>query len=200
MDVFEAIEKRRAVKQYDPEFEISDQDTSKLLDALRLAPTAFNIQNTRIVLVKDPEQRRKLREAAWDQAQVTDASLLFVFCADIKAWQKDPARYWKNAPEPVRNYLVPAINQYYDGRDWVQRDEALRSCGLAAQTLMLAAQALGYNSCPMDGFDYDSVGEIIGLPENHLVAMFVVVGKGVQDAYPRGGFIPEEEWLSVDRF
>ena len=200
MDVFEAIEKRRAVKHFDPEYKISEQETRKLIEATRLAPTAFNIQNTRVVLVKDQQQRLKLREAAWDQAQVTDASLLFVFCADVKAWEKNPARYWKNAPKQVQDYLVQAIGQYYGDREWVQRDEALRSCGLAAQTLMLAAQGLGYDTCPMDGFDYDKVGEIIGMPENHLVAMFVVVGKGIKEAQPRGGFIPEDEWMKIDSF
>ncbi len=100
----------------------------------------------------------------------------------------------------MRKQLVGMIGQYYDGREWVQRDEALRSCGIAAQTLMLAAQELGYDSCPMDGFDYDKVGEIIALPENHLVAMFVVVGKGTKEAYPRGGFIPREDTVLIDRF
>ncbi len=200
MEVFEAIEKRRAVKHYDPDYAMSDEETNKLLDALRLSPTAFNIQNTRIVLVKDPAQRQKLREAAWDQAQVTDASALFVFCADIKAWEKNPARYWETAPEPMRGQLVQMIGQYYGGREWVQRDEALRSCAIAAQTLMLAARSLGYDTCPMDGFDYDKVGEIIGLPQDHLVAMFVVVGKGTKEAYPRGGFIPREEAVKIDRF
>ena len=200
MEVFEAIEKRRSVKHYDPDHVMSDKDKNKLLDALLLAPTAFNIQNTRIVLVQDPAQRKKLREAAWNQEQVTDASALFVFCADIKSWEKDPARYWETAPEAMREQLVQMIGQYYGGREWVQRDEALRSCAIAAQTLMLAAQSLGYDSCPMDGFDYGKVGEIIGLPPDHLVAMFVVVGKGTKEAYPRGGFIPREEAVKIDRF
>ncbi len=200
MEVFEAIEKRRAVKHYDPDYKINDKDTEKLLGALQLAPTAFNIQNTRIVLVQDTDIRSRLREAAWDQAQVTDASLLFVFCADIGSWENNPERYWETAPEPMRAQLTQMIGQYYSGREWVQRDEALRSCGIAAQTLMLAARALGYDSCPMDGFDYDKVGEIIGLPDRHLVAMFVAVGKGTKEAYPRGGFIPRTEAVKIDRF
>ena len=52
---------------------------------------------------------------------------------------------------------MPAIDQYYRGKDQVQRDEAMRSCGIAAQTLMLAAKSMGYDSCPMDGFDFDEV-------------------------------------------
>ncbi len=200
MEVFEAIEQRRSVKHYDPDHEFSRREIDRLLGSLKLAPTAFNIQNTRIVLVQDPEQRRKLREAAWDQAQVTDASLLFVFCGDLKSWEKNPERYWSNAPEQVRQMIVPMIGQYYGGREWVQRDEAMRSCGIAAQTLMLASKAMGYESCPMDGFDYDQVGRILDLPENHVVAMFVVVGRGIKEAFPRGGFIPEDEAVVTDRF
>lgn len=66
-------------------------------------PTAFNIQNWRFVVVKDTELRREIRKVAWDQPQVTDASALLILCADIRAWEKSPARYWENAGlTPVR--------------------------------------------------------------------------------------------------
>ncbi|MDO9189464.1 MAG: nitroreductase family protein, partial [Sulfurimicrobium sp.] len=109
-------------------------------------------------------------------------------------------RYWINAAEPVREFMVPAIGQYYDGRDQVQRDEAMRSCGIAAMNLMLAAKEMGYDSCPMDGFDFDAVGKLIQLPEDHVVTLFVVVGKGVKEAWPRGGQLPLSEVLITDHF
>jgi len=137
---------------------------------------------------------------AWDQAQVTDASLLLILCADLKAWEKEPARYWKDAPQPVRDYLVPAIDTYYRGREQVQRDEAMRSCGLAAQTLMLAARDLGYDSCPMDGFDFDAVARLINLPTDHVIAMFVAIGKPTEQAWPRPGQLPLDAVTIVDRF
>ena len=58
----------------------------------------------------------------------------------------------------------------------------MRSCGIAAQTLMLVAKAMGYGSCPMDGFDFDTVAELINLPEDHVITMFVVIGKATQEA------------------
>ncbi|MBN2290050.1 MAG: nitroreductase family protein [Candidatus Glassbacteria bacterium] len=200
MDTFSAIEARRAVKQYDPEHRMSEVELKKLLSTALLAPTAFNIQNVRFVVVRDPELRKKIRAAAWDQAQVTDASVLLILCADLKAWEKQPGRYWRNAPKPVQDFILPAIDQYYRGREQVQRDEAMRSCGIAAQTLMLAAKAMGYDSCPMDGFDFDAVGKLIGLPEDHVVAMFVAVGKGVKEAWPRSGQLPMEEVVIEDSF
>jgi len=200
MHVFEAIKTRRAVKHYDPKHRLTDEELNTLLSLALLSPTAFNIQNWRFVLVKDPDLRREIRKVAWDQAQVTDASLLIVLCADLKSWEKEPQRYWRNATEEVKDFIVPAIDGYYRGKDQVQRDEAMRSCGIAAQTLMLAARAMGYDSCPMDGFDYDAVGKLINLPKDHVVAMFVVVGKAVKEAWPRGGQLPLEEVLVIDRF
>lgn len=200
METLRAIEERRAVKHFDPEHDLTESELETLLSHALLAPTAFNIQNWRFVLVRDPQLRRQIREVAWNQAQVTDASVLIVLCADVNAWQKEPERYWKDAPQEVHDFIVPAIDQYYRGRESVQRDEAMRSCGIAAQTLMLTAKAMGYDSCPMDGFDYDAVGKLINLPKDHVVAMFVAIGKGTKEAWPRPGQLPMNEVVITDHF
>jgi nitroreductase len=200
MNVSQAIETRRSIKAYDPEHRMSEAEMERLMSLAMLSPTAFNIQNWRFVLVRDPELRKQIRAASWDQAQVTDASLLVVLTADLKSWEKEPARYWKNAPQPVQDYLVPAIGQYYGGKDQVQRDEAMRSCGMAAMTLMLAAKEMGYDSCPMDGFDFDAVGKLIKLPQDHAIAMFVAIGKGVREPWPRGGQLPMNDVVIRNKF
>ena len=200
MNTLAAIETRRAVKHYDPDFIMPETDINKLLSAAIMAPTAFNIQNWRFVLVRDPELRKKIREVAWNQAQVEEASLLIILCADLKCWEKSPERYWKNAPQEVQDFVVPAIDQYYRGREEVQRDEAMRSCGIAAQTIMLTAKAMGYDTCPMDGFDFDAVGKLINLPDDHVISMFVAVGKAASPARPRAGQLPLSQVVIKDRF
>jgi len=100
----------------------------------------------------------------------------------------------------VQDFMLPAIHQYYAGREQVQHDEAMRSCGIAAMTLMLAAKEMGYDSCPMDGFDFDAVGKQINLPPDHAIAMFVAIGKGIQEPFPRGGQLPLSEVVVEDRF
>jgi nitroreductase len=164
------------------------------------APTAFNIQHWRFVVVDDPELRKQIRSVAWDQSQVTDASLLVVLCADRKAWEKNPAGYWRNAPKEVQNFLVPAIGQYYQGNEQVERDECMRSCGIAGQTLMLAAKGMGYDSCPMDGFDFDAVAKLIQLPADHVIAFMVAIGKGTKEAWPRPGQLEYEQVVIKNRF
>ena len=200
MNVATAIETRRSIKAYDPLHQLSEAEIEHLLTLAVLSPTAFNIQNWRFVLVRDPALRGEIRQAAWDQAQVTDASLLIVLCADLKAWERDPARYWKNAAQPVQDFVVPAIDQYYRGRESVQRDEAMRSCGMAGMTLMLAAKDMGYDSCPMDGFDFDAVAKLIQLPADHVIGFMLAVGQGVKEPWPRGGQLPLRDVVITDRF
>lgn len=200
LSVATAIETRRAVKSFDPEHRLSQAEIDRLMSLAMLSPTAFNIQNWRFVLVQDPELRKQVRAASWDQAQVTDCSLLVVLVADLKAWEKQPERYWRNVDKPVQEYLVAAIDQYYRGKERVERDEGMRSCGMAAMALMLAAKEMGYESCPMDGFDFDAVGRLLNLPADHTPAMFVAIGKGIKPPYPRGGQLPMDEVVIKNKF
>jgi len=200
MDVKNAVRARRAVKHFDPDHDMPQAELDELLGLAMLSPTAFNIQHWRFVAVRDPQLRGQIRAVAWDQPPVTDASVLVILCADLRAWEKTPDRYWKEAPDAVREFIVPAIDGYYRGREQVQRDEAMRSCGIAAQTLMLAAKELGYDSCPMDGFDFEQVARLINLPDDHVVAMFVAIGKGTQEPWPRGGQLPLEAVAIDDHF
>ncbi len=200
MNTLETIQARRAIKHYDAAHQMTETEIRQLLEAAMQAPTAFNIQHWRFVAVTDPEIRKQIRANAWDQAQVTDASLLVVLCADKDAWKKEPGRYWKNAPQPVQDFLVPAIGPYYEGKEQVQRDECMRSCGLAGMTLMLAAKAMGYDSCPMDGFDFDAVAKIIKLPDDHVISFMIAVGKGTQPAWPKPGQLAYEEVVIQNTF
>ena len=200
MDTFDAIKERRSVKHYDPDHRLTDDEVNQLLSLAVLSPTSFNIQNWRFVIVKDSEVRKQIRAAAWDQAQVTESSLLLVICADLKSWKDNPAQYWKNAPKEAQDFLVPAIGPFYEGKEQLQRDEAMRSCGIAAQTIMLAAKSMGYDSNPMIGFDPQKVAEIINLPKDHVISMLMVIGKQTKPAMPRGGQLPLDNVTFTDKF
>ena len=200
METQDAIVARRSVKHYDPDHEMSPEEIDRLFELAVLSPTSFNMQNWRFVLVKDPELRQKVRDASWNQAQVTEASLLVLLCADLHAHDRDPSRYWANAPENVQQMLVPMITKFYEGNEALQRDEAMRSAGIAGQTLMLAAKDMGYDSCPMIGFDPSAVGALIQLPEDHVIGMMLTIGKALKPAQERGGQLPVSEVLVEDHF
>ncbi len=200
METLKAIKDRRSVKEYDSSVIIPEVDKELMYEAVRHCPTSYNIQNWRFVEVEEAGLRQKIRTAAFDQAQITEASLLLVVCADLLAWKKSPERYWENAPESVRNLLVPRISSFYEGQDVLHRDEAMRSVGIVGQTLMIAAKDLGYDSCPMIGFDFNEVSKLINLPSDHVIGMIIVVGKALKPAHPKGGFLPSNELIVKNKF
>ncbi|WP_312451310.1 nitroreductase family protein [Stutzerimonas nitrititolerans] len=200
MHIDEAIQSRRAVKAYDSSFQLSREEKDELLRLALLAPSAFNLQHVRLVEVSDPALRAQIRQVGWNQAQMTDASMLVVVCAQLDSWEKNVRRVWEGTPSEVQDYMAGAIDTYYRDKPQVQRDETMRSCGLMAQTLMLAARGKGLDSCPMDGFDFEAVGKLINLPENHVIAMMVAVGKRAVDPKPRVGKLPFDEVIIRDRF
>ncbi|AGB82484.1 nitroreductase [Serratia sp. FGI94] len=201
MNTLDAIAQRRATKQFDSQHAMTLDEKKALLNiALQNAPSAFNLQHWRPLLVEDAAQRAAIRELAWDQAQVTDASMLVLLCGDLSSWESQVKSIWGEAAEPVQQFMYPAIDQYYRDKPQVQRDEIMRSSGIFAQTLMLAAKAQGYDSCPMDGFDFEAVGKVVNKPDHYQIALMVAIGKGISQPYPRIGKLPLEQIVSVDRY
>jgi nitroreductase len=200
MDIFQAIEQRRAVKHYQANTKMPKADYQALMSAVLLSPTSYNIQHWRFVRVTEVEQRENLKAAAWGQAQVSEAAELFVLCADVDAWSDRPERYVANSPKETQDMLLPMMYGFYNKKEQIQRDEAMRSCGIAAQTMMLAAKGLGYDSCPMVGFDREKVAELIQLPKGHVIAMMIAIGHAEKAAYPRAGQLPLSDVLVENHF
>ncbi|MEM8935218.1 MAG: nitroreductase family protein [Pseudomonadota bacterium] len=201
MDTFEAIETRRAIKEYDAGHRLTPEEEKKLLTAAIQSPTSFNIQHWRFMILRDPDLRARIRtELGNDQSQMTDASLLILMTADMKAWAKSPERYWRNAPEEVSTLLVNWMGPFHEGREWLQRDEAQRSIGMAMQTLMLAATAMGYQSCPMIGFDIEAVAKLVNLPDDFVMGPMVAIGKGTKAPWPRPGQLTLDELIYENSF
>lgn len=200
MDVLDAVRQRRSMKFFDPEHEMPEEHLRTIMDAALLSPTAFNIQHWRFINVTDQKMREDIRQASWGQPQVTDCSTLLVLAYDKMSWNKDPDKYWKNAPDPVRESLVRNIHDFYTNDERMQRDEGMRSCAIAAQTIMLVAQSLGYYSCPMDGFDYKRVGHLVRLPDDHEICLMICIGKATQEPWPRGGQLDLEDVFFENRF
>tara|TARA_R110002049_G_scaffold293098_1_gene477943 strand:+ start:132 stop:734 length:603 start_codon:yes stop_codon:yes gene_type:complete len=200
MDIKQAIVERRSVKHFDSTHEMTEAEIQELMQHAILSPTAFNIQHWRFINVQDKDKRMQVQEASYGQVQVSEASLLLVICADLNAWEKQPERYFKDAPAEVRGILLPAIENYYTNHHQAQRDECFRSTSIAAMNIMLMAKGMGYDSCPMDGFDFDKVAKIINLPHDHIVTMMITIGKKKLDAKPRSGQLPLNEVFYTDSF
>ncbi|NQY26443.1 MAG: nitroreductase family protein [Piscirickettsiaceae bacterium] len=200
MNIKQAITSRRSVKHYDPTHTMTDDEINELMEHAILSPTAFNIQHWRFVQVQDKDKRQQIEDASWGQKQVTESSLLLILCADLNAWEKQPERYCRNAPQEVQDFLLPAIEDYYTNHHQAQRDECMRSTSIAAMNIMLMAKGMGYDSCPMDGFDFDKVAKIINLPHDHIINMMITIGKKKIEARSRAGQLALSDVFLTDSF
>jgi nitroreductase len=200
LDTFEAIRTRRAIKKFDSSHKMSPEDVKFLMELAILSPTSYNQQNWRFVTVTDQSVKDQISQAARNQPQPKDGSLVIVLCGDTNAWKKEPHRYWKNSTKERQDQVVTALAKKYASSMENRRDEVMKSCGFAAQTIMLAARQMGLDSCPMRGFEYDELAKVINLPEDHIIAMMVVVGKALEPAPPRGGQLGIEEVVFENQF
>ena len=200
MDTFDAIKTRRAIKKFDNTYKMSDEQVQSLMKLTLLSPTSYNQQNWRFVTVTDQAVKEQIHVAARNQAQPLDGSLVILLCGNMNAWKDDPMRYWKNHPLEKQEHVRDAMHKKYSDSPQNRRDEAMRSCGFAAQTIMLAAKQMGLDSCPMVGFEYDEMAKIINLPDDHIIVMMIVVGKAASPAAERGGQLSLDEVVFENKF
>jgi len=171
---------RRSVNFFDPAKSIDDALIKKIYDVARLVPSSFNLQPWKLILVKDPANKKKLRAAAFNQPKAEEASAMLILLADKKGYEEIgritddfvSKGYFPASDKP--QYDGMAKNLY--GNDAAGRGFALRNSGLLAMGFMLAAREFGVDTHPMDGFDQDKVRQAFNIPDRYEAAMLIAVG------------------------
>ncbi len=197
MEFSEIVQRRYSVKSYDPEKTISDAELRELFDEVVLSPSSYNLQHWTFIAVREPDLKKQLREAAWDQAQMEDCSVAILVCGKLDAY-KDAPEIYKEAPSEIQKKMLPMIQNFYEGKPQAQRDEAIRSASLASMTLMYGATNRGWATGPMIGFDPEAVATILKLTSNLIPVMFVVLGHQKDAPRPRSHRHPVEEVVRLN--
>lgn len=177
----EAIQERRATPSFDGA-PIPAEDLKQILDAGLHAPSGYNMQPWRFVVVQSLEQKKKLRQASYNQAKVEEASAVIVACGDADGWRKDldlmlekgrkggmPESYAAQARTSVPNYLSSFTSAQMQA--WLNKQVML-----AFTHMMLMAEVMGYDTAPMEGFEQDKVHEALRLPLSYWVVALLAIG------------------------
>jgi len=198
LSVPEAIRVRRTTKKFKPD-PIPEATLKELISLTLAAPSSFNLQPWRIVIVDEPAQRAALAKAAWNQAQIATAPVTFVFAASLRGWEKTLPQTIKTAlelgawTEKTADYFRGSIPGFQDSLAEKQREYAVKDAIIAATHCALAAECLGLNSCFMNGWSEEGVKEVIGAKDNPdiVIALVLPVGYG-EAAYTHAGRLPED--------
>jgi nitroreductase len=205
LDVPSAILQRRSIKTFKPD-PIEPELLKQLVELTVAAPSSFNIQDWRIILVQDEAQKAGLAAAAWNQQQIIQAPVTFVFAADPTAGEQDLTPILERGlqtgawNEGTVNYFRNSIPQFQAGLGDKRREYAIKDAIIAATHLVLAAESLGLSTCFMNGWIEDKVKEVIGAADDPNLAIAVVIPVGYA-AEPRlnPGRLPLSHNVYVDR-
>ncbi|MEH2298338.1 nitroreductase family protein [Nostoc sp.] len=205
LDVPSAIAQRRSIKTFktDP---ITPELLKQLVELTVAAPSSYNIQDWQIILVQDEAQKAALSAASWNQQQIVQAPVTFVFAADPNAGEQNLAPILERGLETgawnegTVNYFKTAVPQFQAGLGNKRREYAIKDAIIAATHLVLAAESLGLSTCFMNGWIEDQVKEVIGAGDNPDLAIAVLIPVGYA-AEPRlnPGRLPFSSNISVDR-
>ncbi|MEW9304877.1 nitroreductase family protein [Labrys neptuniae] len=192
------IESRVSANHFDPSHVLSDAEIGELVRLATLAPSAYNLQNWRFIVVRERPAKERLRAAAYGQAKVSEAAVTFIVCGTLAGSVDLGARLRPSVeaglmPAAMAEGWVEAVRRQFSGNAQAERDEAIRSASLAAAMLILAASASGLASGPMTGFDAEAVRAAFGLQPDEVPVMLVAVGRAADGNGPQKPRRPLEE-------
>ena len=209
----QAIKDRRATPAFDGS-PISDADLKKILQAGLEAPSGYNAQPWRFVVVRDPQQKAALQAAGFNQSKIVSASAVIVACGDPDSWKSDldelieegkKSGYIADAQSEERirkNYSsfrggAPSDNggTAPDWSVWLNRHVMI-----AFTTMMWTAETLGYDTAPMEGFQESAVRKVLGIPDHVRVIALLSIGKRLGPDKPYGGSAAMETRVFADKW
>lgn len=203
------LRNRRSHRDFLPDA-LPEDEVREFLELVMTSPSAFNMQARAVVRIEDPDVRAAVHAAARKQRQVLEAPLLLAFIAEPDGWEDTfdevasqylAAGRWNDAfAAEKRDRIAGFQKQRRDlGRS---REYALRDATIAASFAMLAAEARGWATSPMTGFDEEALKAAIGADDSARdvsVALLLAVGRPA-GAPKDPGRLPLERRVYVDEY
>ncbi len=196
MQFKDSVMQRYATKKFDGK-KISGDKISELLELVRFAPSALNLQPWKIKIVTDQIVKAQLLAASNNQQQVTTCSHLLVFCADSDydglIRRLDTLMQKNGVPVDMKNMVIGMAREF-TGKMSMEQKRAWSQAQtyLALGNALNGAKALGFDSCPMGGFDPAEYSRILNIPANLVPVMLCPIGYAADKPLPKIRF-PKED-------
>ncbi|AHL71752.1 nitroreductase family protein [Bacillus altitudinis] len=190
------LKERASVKEYDTTHEMTKEELTELLDITTKAPSAWNLQHWHFTVFHSAESKAKLLPIAYNQKQVSQASAVIAVLGDLEANLKGEKIYSELAEqgfitEDIKETLMTQINGAYQSEQYA-REAAYSNASLAAMQLMIAAKAMGYDTCAMGGFSKEAYVKEFNVSGRYEPVMLISVGKAAKEAHKSNRFDIEE--------
>ena len=185
---------------------IPEATLQELLSLMQDAPSSWNFQPTRVVMIRSMAQKEALAAAAWGQKQILEAPVTFVFAVSIRGWEKNMSEILKSGvssgawPQKFADWIGENAPGFQKGLGDKEREYAIKDAIIMATTLALAAQSKGYSNCYINGWDETKVKEIIGVEGDKDIAIALLLPIGLPNSQPKHpGRLPSAKTIFTDR-
>lgn len=166
---------RYATKLFDNSKSVSEEELNKILEAIQLSASSYGLQPYKILVVEDKELKEKLKLAAFNQPQLTDASHILIFANYtsidenyINAYIENIAETRNTTSDNLKGFKNMLTGSILNLKSEDQNQWAAKQTYIALGNLLTAAAALKIDACPMEGFDTQKFDSLLGLKEKGL--------------------------------
>lgn len=203
MEFTKLIDKRRSANNFIDGVVMTEDDIRPILEDVKLAPSAFNLQHTEYIVVLDQELKEKIREAAYGQYKVHAASGVILVLGDKQAY-KQTAHISQGMVDlgiitncELENLIDDNAKFYEERGEAFMKEDAIRNASLSAMLFMLAAKNRGWDTCPMIGFDQQQMRALFNVPASHEIVLMMTIGKEKESSQRLRGYRkPVEEFAT----
>lgn len=201
----EVLEGRASVRNFDPEFKVSEDVIKELIMKSVTAPSSNNLQPWHFIVVNDQNIKEELLPLAFNQNHVVDASAVIVVVGDREGYKRgdemlDMAVEAGAMPVDFRNMMSERIKQTYGTRPAAAlQGVAMFDCGLVSMQMMLIAKEMGLDTLPIGGFDREKVAQYFEMKENQFPVLLLALGKAKAEAAKGKIRFPIEDTISWNK-
>ena len=176
--VDQAARTRRSVRDFSPE-PVDLGDVTRILELGTMAPSAWNLQPWRFVVVTDQSTKEALQTAAHGQRQVGQAPVVAaLYCDMIDSLSRVDEALNPAMPPQAKAAFKANIKGAFAAMTPQERDQWGKAQGnIALGYLLLLFEVHGYGTSPMLGFDPPSVRQILNLPDHAEIPALLAIGK-----------------------
>lgn len=202
--ITDVLLERRATPHFLPD-EVPEEYLNAILELASEAPSGYNLQPWRFVVVRGEENRKRLQSVAFKQPKVAEAPVVVIAVGMKEEWRRTADEVFREGAERGAGSLEKwegyrdSAFQFLDNMQqmpvWVNRHTMI-----AFTAMMLAAEAYGFDTAPMEGFDADGVKREFGIPEEGEVVALLAIGRAKGEEKPHPGRFELSRIVYSERF
>lgn len=188
-ELLDLFMQRKSVRKYDTSKKIPKETLAQILKMATTAPSSWNLQHWRFLVIESKENKERLTEIAWNQEQVAESSTVVIVLGDKEAYRNGEKIFSEQVrlnlmPEAIKEHYIQSLPAMYQTRPQFAEQDAIRNASLAAMQLMLVAKSFGIDSCPMIGFKEAELRASFQIPARYVPVMLITLGYGREEAHP----------------